>query len=274
MSKYKIGDKVLIKNNLKAYKQYGSEYFIPKMEDMRGRVATIKDIAKTDDTKYLLKEMKHRLYFTDEMILGKLGEVYYVDEDMTDIPLTEEENMVRRFMEDDDDMDYTLQDFLDEITDSVDFEVNWDKVIEDCTKELINRYTEYDVNEEVKSNSKYKVGDIVRIRKDLEYGEYYGSNSVNEEMLELLGQTAIIEEVVDFSNMLVGQGVEYKLIGSRYLWTDEMIICKIGEVNTNLKNKSTFEIKGRLTAYGEDRDIGYEFRKWCIENNVIFDEYK
>lgn len=270
MSKYKIGDRVLIKNNLKAYKQYGSEFVVPNMLDMRGKIATIGDIAKTDDTKYLLKGYNQRRWFTNEMILGLEGEASFEDEDMTDIPLTEEEEKVKAFMENEDD-GYTLQDFIDEISDSIECYVDWDKVIEDTTKEIINKYTEYTEGNE-NTESKYKVGDIVRIKEGLKENCYYGTNTVNSEMMELLGKEVIIERIIDYSNMLIGHGVEYKIVGNDFHWTDEMIACKIGEFKGELGEKQEFDIDGRLIAYG--KDVEYMFRTWCIENDIIFEEYK
>ena len=269
MSKYKIGDRVLVKNNLKAYKQYGSEFVVPNMLCMKGKIATIKDIAITDDTKYLLKELDQRRWFTNEMFLGLEGEASFEDEDMTDIPLTEEEQKVRAFMENEDD-GYTLQDFIDEMSESIECYVDWDKVIEDTTKEIINKYTEYTEGNE-NTESKYKVGDIVKIKEGLKQDCYYGTNTVNAEMLELLGKEVIIEKVIDYSNMLIGHGVEYKIIGSDFYWTDEMIDYKMGEFKGEIGSKEEFEIDGRLIAYG--KDVEYMFYKWCVENDIIFEKY-
>jgi len=85
---------------------------------------------------------------------------------------------------------------------------------------------------------KYKVGDKVRVRKDLIEGERYSmesvtggslmkSNSVVPQMMSLRGKEVTIEEI----NM-VGQ---YKVSRSCFNWTDEMFEGKVGKVFNSLK---------------------------------------
>lgn len=67
---------------------------------------------------------------------------------------------------------------------------------------------------------KYKVGDKVRIRKDLKVGEKYDGVIVREEMIELVGKTLTISNVNDF-----GEGdINYYLNEDEdcYYWTDPM----------------------------------------------------
>lgn len=70
---------------------------------------------------------------------------------------------------------------------------------------------------------KYKVGDKVKVRKDLEYGRFYPmedgkhSQSVVEEMMHLGGTKATISRV--FSD---GDGYELKEDRFHYCWTDSM----------------------------------------------------
>ena len=44
---------------------------------------------------------------------------------------------------------------------------------------------------------KYKVGDKVRVREDLEYGKKYGNNSVNSSMLPLKGKIVTISSIIN-----------------------------------------------------------------------------
>lgn len=62
---------------------------------------------------------------------------------------------------------------------------------------------------------KYKVGDKVRIRKDLKVGEIYGGCRFASGMQKLVGKIACIE--------VVSKGNEcYRIDSNHFLWTDEM----------------------------------------------------
>ena len=62
---------------------------------------------------------------------------------------------------------------------------------------------------------KYKVGDKVHIRKDLEVGKMYGGLNINEQKAEFLGKTATVK---------IYWGNEYSLDidGGKWAWSDEM----------------------------------------------------
>lgn len=62
---------------------------------------------------------------------------------------------------------------------------------------------------------KYKVGDKVRIRKDLQVGKMYGGLNINEQKAEFLGKTATVK---------IYWGNEYSLDidGGKWAWSDEM----------------------------------------------------
>lgn len=60
---------------------------------------------------------------------------------------------------------------------------------------------------------KYKVGDKVRVRKDLENGIKYGVTGVTEEMTKLKGRIVTIKEVNEYT---------YRIKEMTYVWTDEM----------------------------------------------------
>ena len=76
---------------------------------------------------------------------------------------------------------------------------------------------------------KYKVGDKVRIRKDLESGNKYGVNYVNDEMLQYKGKQAIIKKVLKVCEEYI-----IDIDNKGYYWTDEMLEpVKKNEVSTN-----------------------------------------
>lgn len=66
--KYKIGDKVLIRNDLVKVYWYGRNTFIDGMEHLMGKVVTI--VGYGSD--YYIKEDNNEYGWTDEMIVGKV----------------------------------------------------------------------------------------------------------------------------------------------------------------------------------------------------------
>ena len=73
---------------------------------------------------------------------------------------------------------------------------------------------------------KYKVGDKVKIRKDLKVGEIYGGCRFASGMQKLVGKIACIE--------VVSKGNEcYRIDSNHFLWTDEMFEGKVKD-NINI----------------------------------------
>lgn len=68
--KYKVGDKVKIKNNLIGDKRYVFYFFFKEMEPYKGQTVTI---AKAEDKYdcYTIKEDNGEFYWNDAMIEGK-----------------------------------------------------------------------------------------------------------------------------------------------------------------------------------------------------------
>lgn len=62
---------------------------------------------------------------------------------------------------------------------------------------------------------KYKVGDKVRVQKNLTDGTYYGTDTANEEMCELAGEIVTISRVREGSYDIVEDD-------ELYMWTEEM----------------------------------------------------
>lgn len=88
---------------------------------------------------------------------------------------------------------------------------------------------------ERKSGMKYKVGDRVRVRKDLEAGKLYGLFNANKEMVKMRGETVTIEQVY-------GDQGYYDLQESKWLWTDEMfegIVSKKWCINISVEDDRT-----------------------------------
>jgi len=72
--------------------------------------------------------------------------------------------------------------------------------------------------------TKYKIGDMVRIRRDLIVGKDYGVVTLFHSMTSNLGKDYVISDILDSGLILVGD----------FAWSEEMIECKVGElVNSN-----------------------------------------
>lgn len=67
--KYKVGDKVKIREDLIIGKYYGGESFVPEMAKFRGKIVTIRDI---DCGEYTIEEHKFGWHWSDEMIKCKV----------------------------------------------------------------------------------------------------------------------------------------------------------------------------------------------------------
>lgn len=63
--KYKVGDKVKVRENLEVDKRYGTEEFIEEMEEYKGKIVTI-DTVNEDD--YYIEEDKQSWLWTEEML--------------------------------------------------------------------------------------------------------------------------------------------------------------------------------------------------------------
>jgi hypothetical protein len=69
---------------------------------------------------------------------------------------------------------------------------------------------------------KYKVGDKVKIRSDLQVHKFYGPNEFTSPMREWLGQVVEINSIYQDSYLMID--------GRGYIWTDEMIECLTDDV--------------------------------------------
>ena len=74
---------------------------------------------------------------------------------------------------------------------------------------------------------KFKVGDKVKVRKDLIVEQKYGNQTFVDDMKNLCGKTVTIESVIDYANY-------YGIKEDGYWWTDEMF--ESNEVLKNLVN--------------------------------------
>ena len=92
---------------------------------------------------------------------------------------------------------------------------------------------------------KYKVGDKVRVRKDLEVGKNYGHYNVVEDMEKYKGKEFIINEV---------SRSYYRLKNENwYCWTDEMLeLIEEGEKDNMNIEQLNLEYKNKMDALMEE----------------------
>lgn len=121
MNKYKIGDRVKIREDLEVNEKYGSHYFVDTMGEMRGLTLTIDE--EYEDGTYRMKEIGYN--WTEEMIEGlseesinkKLLEFVFKKYNVTKEELEREMNK-------DKELEKTIQDMVDDYEDFKDYCVN------------------------------------------------------------------------------------------------------------------------------------------------------
>lgn len=87
--KYKVGDKVLVREDLIVDQWYGRDVFISEMVSFKEKIVTIKKIY-TDI--YTIVEDSGKWHWTDEMFSGKASEDFIPKESIQQNTLPEEEN--------------------------------------------------------------------------------------------------------------------------------------------------------------------------------------
>lgn len=87
--KYKIGDKVRVREDLTAEKQYGKDSFVSQMIPFKGQIVTIKTV---NESKYTIEEDCGDWYWTDEMFSEKVSEDFSSEESDSQSTISKEES--------------------------------------------------------------------------------------------------------------------------------------------------------------------------------------
>ena len=88
---------------------------------------------------------------------------------------------------------------------------------------------------------KFKIGDRVRIRKDLVEETMYGTNIVDEAMTYYLGEVSVITVAcLDGCKLAIDEGESY--------WTEEMFVPMVVPNSTNLSNTRNVAGIGAMDA--------------------------
>ena len=87
--KYKVGDKVRVREDLIEFEHYKEVLFVPSMSSFKGKIVTI---YYTTDIGYKIKEDSKRYYWTDDMFFGKVSEDFSPEEPVLQSTLPKEES--------------------------------------------------------------------------------------------------------------------------------------------------------------------------------------
>jgi hypothetical protein len=106
---------------------------------------------------------------------------------------------------------------------------------------------------------KYKVGDKVKIRSDLQVHKFYGPNEFTSPMREWLGQVVEINSIYQDSYLMID--------GRGYMWTDEMIEGLALEASNDSVNHPSYYTDGKIEVIDFIRDKHLDF---CRGNIVKY----
>ena len=89
ITKYKIGDKVLVREDLEPYQRYRGQSFVASMTPFKGKIVTIYNVVDGD---YRIKEDNQNWRWTEEMFSGKVSEDFSSEESDSQNIIPEGEN--------------------------------------------------------------------------------------------------------------------------------------------------------------------------------------
>lgn len=75
--KYKVGDKVLVREDLIEFEQYKYISFVPSMNPFKGKIVTIYNVT---DRYYIIEEDSKRYHWTDDMFSEKVSQDFSFEE--------------------------------------------------------------------------------------------------------------------------------------------------------------------------------------------------
>lgn len=112
--------------------------------------------------------------------------------------------------------------------------------------------------------AKFKVGDKVRVKKDLVVDHMYGCEHFVSNMCCMLGETVTIEQVDPIS-------CQYRIKEHGYWWTDEMLEDSIVFTKADLKDGMVVENKGghRRLVIGNKLMGKYDFINFANYNDDL-----
>ena len=240
--KYKIGDIAKVRNDLQKGEMYDDCEVLEGMLDYTGLMYIIdkididgtyrlKTIGNPEDTNYYawhedmlepvtMKNNLKQYTHVDEMKGGnsvkyKIGDLVKVRDDL------QEDKMYGGCSSIDDMLKFrgTL-DFIENIDDDGDYHLAnnnnpyvWSE--EMLEPVVIKNNSKHEMKE--KNSMEYKIGDVVRIKDNLQEGEKYGECNVNKDMLKFRGATTTIEGIDEDGDFYLANKDDY------YAWYKDML---------------------------------------------------
>jgi hypothetical protein len=113
---------------------------------------------------------------------------------------------------------------------------------------------------------KYKVGDKVKIREDLEVGEHYGNDSFTEEMEQYKGQIATIKEI----GGIIYNGYYIDLDDDGWHWTDEMFEDYTEDTEKEVETYQTVDVGFHLDYCGHKIIKNVYYGGYAYDHNHVF----
>lgn len=167
------------------------------------------------------------------------------------------------------------------VTDTTTIDKNCMEYCKDDVKIVSEQYTDTIKNtntkEEKKMNKpKYKVGDLIRIRKNLKVGEYCNSAYVTDIMAKYAGQLAIITNVAETSP---SNYYRIEIDDYGYCWTEEMFENTVepihhGIVTDNVGHAYKYDKNGIAHKYTkEEKKMIVNFRTVNGERYVSYGKH-
>ena len=115
---------------------------------------------------------------------------------------------------------------------------------------------------------KFKVGEKVRVREDLEVGEFYGDYLFSKKMVEYQGKLTTIADIIYTQNFYI-----LDIDNKSHMWTDEMLE-PVDEKNPEQRKKEDenycYGISGNFSNPGHGQSVSPGKR--VVKNIIRFDE--
>ena len=243
-SKYKVGDKVKIRDGLEDGEMYGNVVFVYGMK--KHKEITISRIEIKDEEALYVSDNNY--YYTEEMIEGLVSNNKYKVGDRVKVKgdlVVGERYGGTMFAS-------GMKGYREITIRSLETRIDGKCVY--ISEEDRYCYTD-EMIEGLALNNKYNIGDRVRIKENLVVGKYYGSNSFVENMKPY-------EEITIKKVLFYDGNIEYISEENYYYYTDEMIEGLIEE------EKGDVDMKTRLNIIeAGNMPVGTRFRLFDKEGN-------
>lgn len=242
-SKYKVGDRVKIREGLEDGELYGNVVFVYGMK--KHKEVTISRIESNDEG--IIYVSDNNYYYTDEMIEGLVDSKYKVGDKLK----IKEDLVIGEY--------YGCNSFVENMKQYTEITIKkvcHDRPTIEYLSEENNYYYTAEMIEGLVSNNKYKIRDRVKIKDDLVVGERYGGT------MFVSGMKAHKEITIRSLETRIDGKCVYVSEEDRYCYTDEMIegLIKEEEGDVDMETRLNIIEAGNMP-------VGTKFRLFDEEGN-------